>query len=190
MKKSLITAILLIVIASIFRIVNEEMNIWLNLGIFGAVALFSGAVIKNRALAILIPLITYLLTDTYLYLFSDVQGFYGISQVFTYISMVLVVLLGSKMKSIKPLSVIGFSISGSMIFWIVSNFGVWFGNLFTNYEPGLTLGFTYFRALPFYNHFAQELFIGTFVGDIISSTVIFGVYAFLQKSARTAFTLR
>lgn len=182
MKNSLLLAIILIIAAAAFRIFNIEQSVWLNFSILGAVSLFSGAVIRNRSVAYIVPLTTYLLTDLYIHYFTNSVGFYGVSQVFTYVAMALVVLLGSNMKTIKPLKVLGYSLSASMIFWIVSNFGVWFGNLFTQFEPGLTLGFTYLRAVPFYNQMATELFTGTFVGDLVSSVVLFGTYLLLSGS--------
>lgn len=182
MKKSYFFAIALIILAAVFRIASVENSLWLNMSILGGISLFSGAIFKNKSLAFIIPLVSYLLTDIYIHFFTDIQGFYGISQVFTYMSLLLVVLLGAQMKSFKALNVLGYSVSGALVFWIVSNFGVWFSNLFTGFEPGLTLAATYIRAIPFYNQFASELFLGTFVGDIVSSCVLFGAYALAKKS--------
>jgi len=182
MKKSIVLVVSLILLASVLRIVNIENNMWLNFSILGGISLFSGAIFKNnKALAFIVPLVSYLLTDIYLQEFTQVQGFYGVSQIFTYASMILVVLLGSTMKNMKALNVLGYSVGGAMTFWIVSNFGVWFSNLFTELEPGLTLAATYIRAIPFYNQFATELFLGTFVGDVVSSASLFAIYAIAQR---------
>lgn len=180
-------AFVLILAAVIFRIVNIEMGLWYNLALMGSVSLFSGALIKNKSLSFLVPLIAYLVSDIYIQFFTDKLGFYGISQVFTYLAMIFVVLLGSNMKNFKALNVVGYSISGSLLFWIVSNFGVWFGNLFTNLEPGLSLYATYVRALPFLGNdataaFATEMFLGTFAGDLLGSVALFGTFALFSKS--------
>lgn len=176
----------LVLFAVISRVINVEFGIWGNFACVGAISLFSGNVIKNKSLAYLVPLAAYFLSDLFIQLFTKTQGFYGISQFFVYASMLLVVFLGSKMGDAKALKVTTFSLGGSFIFWVVSNFGVWFANGMTPvnspmHEPGLTLGFTYLRALPFYNNFSSELFVGTFVGDLVYNGLLFGAFALISN---------
>lgn len=189
MKTNNILSIVLIIAAVIFRVVNIEMGLWYNLALMGSVSLFSGAVIKQKSLAFLVPLMAYLISDIYIQFFTDKLGFYGVSQAFTYAAMILVVMLGSTMKQFKSINILGYSIGGSMLFWIVSNFGVWAGNLFSNLEPGLTLYATYVRALPFLgtdatHAYATEMFLGTFAGDLLGSIVLFGTFALSGKLNR------
>lgn len=150
-----------------------------------AISLFGGATFTKKWQAYLIPLAAYLISDVVLNMIG-VQGFYGVSQLFVYSGMLLVVALGTKMGQPKALKVLGFSLSGSAIFWIVSNFGVWFANYLApgspTHEAGLTLGMTYLRALPFYNQFSNQLFLGAFGGDLFYSAILFGVYALAQKT--------
>jgi hypothetical protein len=176
----------LILFAVITRIINVELGLWLNFALIGAVSLFSGSVIKNKPLAYIIPLAAYLLSDLFLQFVLGKQGFYGIGQYFVYAPMLLIVFLGSKMGKPKAVKVFGFSLAGSAIFWLVSNFGVWFANYTLPskspiHEDGLTLAFTYIRALPFYNGISRELFLGTFAGDLIFSGILFGAYSLLKN---------
>lgn len=183
-NKNFMLAAALVLFAVLSRIINIEYGIWLNFTCLGAISLFSGAAFRRKSYSFLLPLAAYLLSDLYIQFFTPMQGFYGISQWFTYGAMALIVLLGTTMHRVTALRVFGYSLGASAIFFIVSNFGVWFGNLFTGFEPGLTLGFTYLRALPFYNDFAKEMLAGTVVGDLVYSTLLFGAYALLAKPAK------
>lgn len=178
----------LVLFAVITRIINVELGLWQNFACIGAISLLSGAVLKNKPQAYIIPLAAYLLSDLYLQFIAHKVGFYGTSQYFVYGAMLLVVFLGSRMGQPKALKVFGFSIAGSAIFWIISNFGVWFANMTMPvtspfYENGLTLSFTYLRALPFYNDFAKEMFLGTFISDLAFSGLLFGAFALLKNKA-------
>jgi hypothetical protein len=150
-----------------------------------AISLFGGSMLEKKWQAYLIPLAAYFLSDVGFALMGRV-GFYDVSQFFVYGAMILVTMLGTTMKHPKVLKIAGYSLSGSLIFWIVSNFGVWFANYITPassiHETGLTLGMTYLRALPFYNTYSNELFLGAFAGDLFYSGVLFGVYLFVQKN--------
>lgn len=150
-----------------------------------AISLFGGATFTQKWQAYLIPIAAYLISDVVLSMIGA-QGFYGLTQFFVYGGMLLVVALGTKMGQPKALKVLGFSLSGSAIFWIVSNFGVWFANYLAagsaTHEAGLTIGMTYLRALPFYNEFSNQLFLGAFGGDLFYSAILFGVYALAQKT--------
>lgn len=188
MKKNTALVLVLVLSAVIFRIVNVEMGIWYNFSMIGALSLFSGAVLKQRSKAFLVPLFACLISDVYLAFFTDTQGFYGVSQFFVYLAMLPIVWAGSKMKNSKPLTIGAYSIGSTLLFWLLSNFGVWFGNLFTQYEPGLTLAATYLRAIPFLQGgaaeaYATELFLGTLFGDLIFSAYFFGMYAILSKKS-------
>ena len=159
-----------------------------------AMALFGGAQFHKKWQAYLIPLGAFLVSDIVLQLsgqmgvYSFSQPFVIVSQLFVYASMVLVTLLGTSLKNPKAIKILGYSLTGSAIFWIISNFGVWLGNSFADgtltYEPGLTLGLTYLRALPFYNMMGTEMFVNAFLGDLFYSAALFGVFALVQKNIR------
>lgn len=173
--------ILLLVVA---RIVNHELMIP-NLASVAALGLFSGAVIKDLKVAFLLPLLAYFISDVYIEFFGHTSGFYGIEQFFTYGSMMLVTLLGSRMGKPKALKVFGYSIAGSLIFFLVSNFGVWvsiqFGTDLYGYGKGLDgLATTYLMALPFYDKMGTTIFLNTFLGGILFSGILFGAYQLLQ----------
>ncbi|MBZ4188767.1 DUF6580 family putative transport protein [Niabella beijingensis] len=170
---------LMILIAALSRILPHPYNFTPLV----AMALFSGATFDKKWMAYIMPLLAYLLSDLVMSL-SGARGFYGISQLFVYGGMILVTALGTTLRQPKALKLLGYSLTGSAIFWIVSNFGVWVASGIAGsieYEPGLTLGMTYLRALPFYNQFSNQLFLGAFGGDLFYTAVLFGVYALAQK---------
>jgi hypothetical protein len=169
----------LIFAAAISRIINAETH-WYNFGPMVAISLFSGAILKNKTSAYLLPLAAYFISDLYLQLVHH-NGFYGISQFFVYGGMALVVLLGSFMKKANALKVLGFSIGGSLLFWVVSNFGVFLGGYWGTGLQGFTT--TYLMALPFYSKdgVGTELFFNAIIGDLIFSGILFGAYALLKN---------
>ncbi|MBO9620439.1 MAG: hypothetical protein J7539_15535 [Niabella sp.] len=148
-----------------------------------AISLFGGANFEKKWQAYLVPLLAYILSDLVLNIIG-IKGFYGVSQVFVYGGMLLVAALGTTMHTAKTIKVLGYSLTGSAIFWLLSNFGVWFANGIASgpaHEAGLTLGVTYLRALPFYNQFSNQLFLGQFAGDLFYSFVLFGIFGLAQK---------
>lgn len=169
----------LILAAAISRVLNAEMH-WYNFTPIIAMSLFSGAVLKNKAYAYILPLAAYLLSDIYLQLTAG-SGFYGISQSFVYGGMALVVLLGTFMKKNSVLRVLGFSVGGALLFWLISNFGVFLGGYWGTGLSGL--GTTYLMALPFYTKDGTELFFNSIVGTLIFSGLLFGAYGLIKNKA-------
>src|SRR5688572_3426489 len=110
----------LILVASFSRILNAEMQ-WYHFAPLVAISLFSGSTLKSKSYAYILPLAAYFVSDLYMQL-AHGNGFYGISQFFVYGAMVLVVLLGSFMNKLNTLKILGYTIGGSLLFWLISNF--------------------------------------------------------------------
>ncbi len=176
------TAIILFAVVS--RIINAEVH-WYNFSPLVAMGLFSGAVFKNKAYAYLLPLAAYFLSDLYLHLVHH-TGFYGPSQYFVYGGMALVVLLGTFIHKISALRIAGFAISGSLLFWVISNFGVFCAGYYGYSLGGLKT--TYLMALPFYTHdgISTQLFFNAILGDLIFSGIFFGAYVLFRNKVTSA----
>lgn len=171
----------IILLAVVIRIVNRELHIY-NLAPVAALGLFSGATLKNKRVAYLLPLLAMFISDAYIHFFTPMQGFYDISQFFVYGAMALITFMGTTMKSQKPLNIAGYSIAGSTIFFVLSNFGTFL----TGYW-GLDMnGFitTYLMALPFYTTEGTNFFFNSFVGDLVFSGLLFGAYAVLKPATQ------
>ena len=111
-----------------------------------AIALFSGLNFKNKKFAFLIPILILFISDLFI----------GISviNIFVYSGFLLVVQLGSKISSIRFLNII----LASLIFFIISNFGVWIIG-YPKTIDGLILCYT--MAIPFFGYsLAGDLFFG------------------------------
>jgi hypothetical protein len=124
----------------------------------GAMALFSGAYLGRRPLAFAAPLAAMLLSDV-------VLGFYSGMWV-TYLAVALVTLLGSlALQKRTPVRVGLAAVAGSVLFFAVSNFGVW---ATSGMYPHTASGFVacYVAAIPFFQN--------TLAGDLFYATLLFG----------------
>ena len=134
-----------------------------------AMALFSAAYLGRRVLAFAAPLGALLLSDL-------VLGFYhGIATV--YASVALIVLVGwIALSRVSPLRVGTAAIAGSLLFFVITNFGMW---LFSGFYPLTTAGLAacYVVAIPFFQN--------TVAGDLFYSAVLFGGFALLERTVPT-----
>ncbi len=176
-RLNILIAVGLILMAGVARIVNHEMHLY-NFAPVCALGLFSGAIIKDKRIALLLPILAQLMGDVYISLFTQWQGFYGIEQVCVYASLLLVTLMGSGIGQPKALKVLGFTLGSAVLFFALSNFGVWlsieFGKVdLYGYGKGFT-GFvaTYAAAIPFFKN--------TLIGEFSGSILLFGAYYLLQ----------
>ena len=136
-----------------------------------AVAIISGYFFKNINLSLLILLAAMLISDLFIGFYENVISVYASLLFITFVFHKI-----SKKINFKNLFIYGFA--GSLIFFIVSNFGVWaLGSLGVNdlaYEKSLTgLIECYILAIPFF-------------GNTFLSTIIFAYPAiFFYKSLAT-----
>jgi len=143
-----------IVLAAALRLVPHPPNFTP----IGAMALFSGAYIGRRALAFVAPLAAMLLSDAIL-------GFYSGMWV-TYLAVALIALLGSvALQKRTPVRIGLTAVAGSVLFFAVSNFGVWaLGDMYPHNIAGLVA--CYVAAIPFFQN--------TLAGDLFYATLLFG----------------
>ena len=109
-----------------------------------AVAILSSCFFRNIYLSIATLLVSMLLADAFI-------GFYK-DMLFVYISLLLIPIIFFKISSkinYKNLFIFGFV--GSLIFYLISNFGVWLvGNLYSKDIDGLVE--CYYLAIPFFRN--------------------------------------
>lgn len=121
------------------------MSRWLphpaNFTAFGALALFSGALLKNRFAAVALPMAALVISDL-------VMGFHS-TFLWVYLGFALTALLGSFLQPEKNAGrALAGSFAASLIFFAVSNFGVWIvGGLYPLNFEGLVR--CYEMAIPF-----------------------------------------
>jgi hypothetical protein len=132
----------------------------------GAVALFSGYYLKDKRLALIIPLAVMLLSDWKL-------GFYQWQLMASvYASFAIIVFLGIAIRGRKWFFSLPTSVLGTIIFFLVTNWAVWqFGNWYPHNFSGLVT--CYLSGLPFLkNNFAGDL-IYTFGFFSVAELAIF-----------------
>ena len=126
--------------------------------------IFGGAYLRDRRLVLLIPLVTMFLSDVFLGFHGMIIWVYGSLLVISYIA----ILLNNRTNFLNcTFAVLG----GSLCFFLITNFGVWFMSGF--YEKSISGLFTcYIMALPFFQN--------TLAGSIIYGAIMFGVYEGLK----------
>lgn len=128
---------------------------WPNFTAVGAVALAGGALYRDRWAAFLLPVTLLFISDLLVnnLLYADFySGFtwFTPGAIFIYGGFLLMVLIGrygiGGQRSFIP--VLGASLGGSLVFYLVSNFGVWLGgSLYPLNLSGLLA--SYVAGLPF-----------------------------------------
>ena len=144
-----------ILIAAVLRLVPHPPNFTP----IGAMALFSGAYLGRKGvIAFAAPLGALLLSDL-------VLGFYrGMPTV--YFSVALVVIIGwLSLQRLSPLRIGAAAIASSVLFFVVTNFGMW---LSSGFYPRTLAGLEacYIAAIPFFQN--------TVAGDLFYATLLFG----------------
>jgi len=131
-----------------------------NFTAIGAIALFSGAYFSNKRIAFVLPLAILLLTDIFL-------GFHK-TMLFVYVPFIFTILIGFALRqNTKPILILAGSLAGSVIFFLISNFGVWV----TGMGISPTLSGVYIDGIPFFRY--------TIASDLMFNALFFSSAFFL-----------
>lgn len=131
-----------------------------------AVALFAGTYLEMR-FAILVVLVALIASDMCLGLYNPA------SMAFVYGATLFIATLGFMLRKRVTLKrVAGYSFAGAVIFFIVTNFGVWaVGSLYPHDPAGFAE--CYLMALPFFGD--------TLLGTAAGSLGLFGLYGGISR---------
>ncbi len=143
----------IVIAAALSRLVPHPPNFTA----IGSLALFGGACFEGALAAYLVPLAAMLLSDA-------VIGFHRGMPVI-YLCFLLTTLLGRRMQGRRSIGLVAkMSCLSSVLFYAVSNFGVWAGgSMYPHTAQGLAL--CYAAAIPFFGN--------TLAGTMIYSAVLF-----------------
>ncbi len=161
-NNALLTVLLLIVFAAFSRLIPH----YPNFTAVGALALFSGAYINKRWMGYVAPVFALFLSDIIL-------GFHE-GMIYVYAATLLIVFIGNKMLhgKVKTGSVALSSVTASVAFFVLTNFGTWAAGLL--YPRDITgLVSCYVAAIPFFH--------STLLGDLFYAGAMFGAYEFLLR---------
>ena len=159
-----ILAVLMILAAAFSRLLPHPANV----APIAALALVGGVYLDKRY-ALLVPIAALLITDW-------IIGFYPIL-FFVYGSFVAIGFVGLWLKSHKkPLPVFGATLLSSVLFFVVTNFGVWMvgPEMYPKTWGGLME--CYVAAIPFFRN--------TVLGDLVYTGVLFGVFELISHYVR------
>jgi uncharacterized protein DUF6580 len=156
-------ALVIIVIAAALRIAPHP---W-NFTPVGAMALFSGAVLKDRRLAFFVPVVALFAGDIFIGLYT-----YKLMLV-VYSSFLVSVAIGFWLRDRRTIARIGAAtLAGAIQFFVVTNFAVWASGL-SYPRTGAGLIACYVAGIPF--------FWNTLAGDAIYAVLLFGGFALAER---------
>ena len=160
---NLITAILLILFAAFSRILPHPANFTP----IAAIALFSGTYLNKKYLFI-VPIAAMFISDLIIGLHSTMIWVYG--------SFILIGLIGLWLKSHKKAGyIVGATLLSSIIFFVITNFGVWLTGYYGFTLNGLAECYT--MAIPFFRY--------TLAGDVFYVASMFGIHELILKYSKT-----
>lgn len=138
-----------------------------NVAPIAAMALFGG-VYLNKKQAVLLPVVVMLISDLFLGFHKVMPFVYGSFLIASFIGMRLRGKVGTK-------GVLGSALLSSLIFYVVTNFGVWLTS--GMYEMTfLGLVKCYALAIPFFRN--------TLMGDLFYTVMMFGGYEMMLRLER------
>jgi hypothetical protein len=177
MNKSLLLPLsLLILIGIVCRVAGFAPQI--------AMAVFGAAVIKDKRLAFILPLLSMLLSDViyqvlYVYGYMDYPGFYKgqsffDSQWLNYILLAALTLFGFWARTLSVARIVGASLAAPLFYFVISNFMVWIGGAgFVRPKTFDGLMQCYADGLPFLRSSVEN--------TLVFSAMFFVSYFLLQR---------
>lgn len=168
--KSKVSIFAIIFLAVVARLIPHAPNF----APIGGLALFSGSNFKNK-IALLIPLSAMFISDIFL-------GFHKTIP-YVYASFLIIALIGGLIKNDKWQSLLKASLISSVLFFLITNFGVWAtGTMYQKNLSGLIQCYGF--GLPFFrNTLISDLFytFSFFYGYKFLSGFIFRKFVSLKK---------
>ena len=162
----------LIFIAALTRVIPHPPNF----SPIEAVALFGGAYFAKRHWALIVPLVAMFASDL---LLGVINGgiywsyFASAGYLLVYACIALSTVLGFGLRGkVGAGRVLAYSLAGSLLFFVVTNFGVWAsGSMYPKTLAGL--GAAYIAGIPFFQW--------TVLGTLFYAALLFGGFELLRK---------
>jgi len=157
--QTLISYIVIILLAIVARVIPHAPNF----APIGGLALFSGSHFKKK-IALIIPLTAMFVSDIFLGFHKTVP--------YVYVSFIIIALIGGLIKNNKWQSLALASLTSSVLFFLITNLGVWAtGTMYVKNLDGLLQ--SYAMGLPFFRN--------TVLSDLFYSFSFFYGYRFLPN---------
>ncbi len=141
-----------------------------------AMALFGGAYFAARHWAVLVPLAAMAVSDLALgVLFGGlyVDHYFSPGHVLVYAAIALIAVLGFGLRGrVGAGRLLGYSLLGSVLFFLISNFGAWLGSpMYPATVSGLSAA--YVAGVPFFQW--------TVLGTLFYAGLLFGGFEYLRR---------
>lgn len=156
----IVIGVVLVLAAAFSRLIPHPMNF----APITAIALFGGMYFDKR-IAPILPLAALMISDYFLGFYSGIVWVYSGFLIVTFLGM-----MASNRRSVGITA--GSTLAGSVLFFVVTNFGVWQSGTFYPMTMG-GLVECYAAAVPFFRN--------ALVGDVFYVTVLFGSYELAMK---------
>jgi len=173
--KSYLLLAFIIVVAGIRTYLSMDENMFglSNFSPVGAMAIFSGAYFSKRWKAVLFPMLALLMSDVTLQLtvYSN-HGFLYHGWYYVYAAFLLMVIVGRYIPRINALNIFLAAIVITLIHWLITDFGVWYGS---HTVPQTLAG--YLQCLVLAVPFEWRFLVGT----LLYSAILFGGFEFLHR---------
>jgi len=179
MKTRTIIVVGAVILAALTRLMPHPMNF----APITAMALFAASTLADRRLGIITPLLALFVSDLCMEV-AYRNGWYARSGIYPgmwiiYLADVLIILVGLWLRKHRTVPAIaGATLTGSVIFFLVSNFAVWAsggmdisGIPYPRSFEGLMS--CYAAGIPFFGN--------TLLGDAVYSTALFGGFAIATR---------
>ena len=142
-----------------------------------AVALFGGAYFVSRWLALAVPLIAMFVSDMALGLVNggiywDYFASVHFLSIYAVIAVSTVIGFGLRGRVTGP-RVLGYSLAGSVLFFLATNFAVWATATAGHGACSISLASCYVAGIPFFQW--------TLLGTLFYAAVLFGGFALLRQ---------
>lgn len=167
MQNRILPVVCIVLAAAFMRLIPHVPNFTP----LAAMALFAGSRISQKWLSYALPFAALLISDAIL-------EFYGSGMISVYASFGAIVFLGSFMKNSTLKNTLGFSIIGSFVFYLISNFVFINSHLLYPHTMDGMIN-SYIAAIPFFGN----AIMGDLFYNVLFWSIAYAVEKQMQKQA-------
>ncbi|MFM2285963.1 MAG: hypothetical protein RLZZ543_1460 [Bacteroidota bacterium] len=179
-QPKLVLVLTAIAVAAVFRLLPH----WPNFTPMAAIALMGGALLSNRILGFIVPLLALLVSDVLTvtlinYRWISLSDYFSSSSTaLLYLSFVAMTAIGYWMRNRQSWSnLAGASLLSAIVFFLISNFGDWTINTLPKTASGLLA--TYELGIPFFGY--------NLMGNLFYTFLFFGIFYYaVNKNPKLA----
>jgi hypothetical protein len=172
--------ILLVFIAAVYRVIPGRPY---GFAPQWAMAVFAGAVIRNRKWALIMPVLSMFISDLFYQLLymgglTEISGFYS-GQWQNYILFALLVFIGFAIRKYNVLNIAAASLAAPTVYFLLSNFIVWSG---WDGTRGLGRPRTWDGLMACYAD-GVPFYLTSLIATLIFSTILFGSFTLIRMNS-------